>query len=131
MDILIPYKTNINKRNHIMDFMKSIFAMCVVLVHFPLPGTVGMVFTTLGICGVIFFFLVSGYNSYNNDDEVASKNILKRTKRILIITIIVLLIYFMYTMLESIIYGYFNEVNTISQKTCNSTSSKLIFFRNK
>ena len=29
------------------------------------------------------------------------------------------------------IYGYFNEVNTISQKTCNSSSSKLIFFRNE
>ena len=27
------------------------------------------------------------------------------------------------------IYGYFNEVNTISQKTCNSTHSRLILFK--
>ena len=29
------------------------------------------------------------------------------------------------------LYGYFNEINTLSQKTANSTQSKLILFRNE
>ena len=29
------------------------------------------------------------------------------------------------------IYGYFNEINTLSQKTCNSTHSKLFLFKNE
>ena len=95
MQILLPYKdVNIKSRNYTFDFLKALFALSIILVHFPFPYPVGPIFSTMGICGVIFFFLISGYSSYNKDDEIASKNILRRFKRNLKILIIVFLIYF-------------------------------------
>ena len=104
MQILLPYKdVNIKSRNYTFDFLKAVFALSIILVHFPFPGVVGTIFSTIGICGVIFFFLISGYSSYNKDDEQASKNILKRFKRNLKILIIAMLIYFVLIMLERIV----------------------------
>ena len=102
MEELIPIrKTNINKRNHTLDALKFFFAIMVILVHFPFPGELGHICSNIGICGVILFFLISGYGSYNQDDTVASKNILRRFKRNGLTFIIILSIYIVFTIIYS------------------------------
>ena len=110
MEILLPYKNVVtNQRNYTMDVLKAIFAICVILVHFPFPGDIGTVFSTIGITGVIFFFLNSGYHAYDIDDNKACKKIMGRFKRNLKITLIVLGIYLVLMTLEAVIGGYFDE----------------------
>ena len=96
------------QRNYTMDMLKAIFAFAVILVHFPYPGTIGTIFSTIGVSGVIFFFLISGYYAYDEDDSKASSNIMRRFKRNLIITLTVILIYALFTIIESLISGEFN-----------------------
>lgn len=110
METLMPIKEiNVNKRNYTLDALKFIFALFVILVHFPFPGEVGLICSNIGICGVILFFLISGYSSYNKDDDIALKNILRRFKRNGITLLIVVAIYLVYTILEKLLYGGFNE----------------------
>ncbi len=110
MEILLPYKNVVtNQRNYTMDVLKAIFAICVILVHFPFPGDIGTVFSTIGIVGVIFFFLISGYNAYDINDDEACKKILNRFKRNLKITLIVVGIYLVLMTLEALVAGYFDE----------------------
>ena len=110
MQILLPYKDiNIKTRNYTFDLFKAIFALSIILVHFPLPDPIGTIFSTIGICGVIYFFLISGYSSYDKDDIVASKNILRRFKRNLKIFIIVFLIYFILIIPERLVSGQFDS----------------------
>ena len=108
METLMPIK-NIKSRNHSFDFLKAIFAIGVIFVHFPFPGITGKIFSAIGVCGVIFFFLISGYSAYNKDDNIACNNIIRRFKKYLIITIIVVLIYFAFKIIESAIAGEFSE----------------------
>jgi len=109
MEALMPIN-NLNKqiRNYTFDFLKGLFAIFVIMVHFPFPGIVGKITSAIGICGVIFFFLISGYSAYNSDDEIACNNIKKRFKRNLIITGIVLLIYFVLMTIEQLVTGQFD-----------------------
>ena len=108
METLIPIK-NINTRNYHFDFWKGLFAIFVILVHFPFPGNLGKICSAIGICGVIFFFLISGYSAYNKDDEIACNNLKNRFKRNLIILGLVLLIYFVLMTLEQLITGQFED----------------------
>ncbi len=110
MEIIMPYhEVPIKTRNYTMDLFKAIFAIFVVFVHFPLDGWIGTIFSTIGICGVIYFFLISGYSSYDKDDKIACQNILKRLKRNAKITLIVIFIYTVITTLMKLIGGEFTE----------------------
>ena len=101
METLLPIKKlNINKRNYTLDALKFFFAIMVILVHFPFDGELGHICSNIGICGVILFFLISGYSSYNKDDSTASKNILRRFKRNGITFLIVLLVYIFFTIIK-------------------------------
>ena len=109
MEALMPIN-NLNKqiRNYTFDFLKGLFAIFVIMVHFPFPGIVEKITSAIGICGVIFFFLISGYSAYNSDDEIACNNIKKRFKRNIIITGIVLGIYFVLMTIEQLVTGQFD-----------------------
>ena len=104
MDNLLAIK-EVNKRNYTFDILKCIFSFCIIFCHFPFPGNVGTVLSQIGISGVIFFFLISGYSAYDKDDSVACKNLLKRLKRNLIVTLIILAIYFIFSILENLVSG--------------------------
>ena len=96
----------LTKRNHLIDAMKAIAAIGVVFVHFQFPGVVGKVCAAFGTVGVIFFFLISGYQTYCQDSMDASK-ILRRFKRNLKLVAAVLLVYLIYTVVEQIALGTF------------------------
>lgn len=57
--------------NSFLDFLKGVGSIGVVLVHFPFPGPVGKCLASIGLCGVILFFLISGYYSYTPQSQTA------------------------------------------------------------
>jgi peptidoglycan/LPS O-acetylase OafA/YrhL len=95
---------SINKRNHLIDAMKAIAALGVIFVHFPFPGVIGKICAAFGTVGVIFFFLISGYQTYCMDSHDSGK-ILRRFKRNLKLVSVALLVYLAYTVIEQIALG--------------------------
>ncbi len=96
------------QRNQLWDLFKGIFAIGVVLVHFPFPGAVGKILASIGVMGVIFFFLISGYQSYSTDGSSADR-LLARVKRNFRLTVIAVLVYFVFTVIQQLIHGTFGE----------------------
>ena len=84
--------------------MKAIAAFGVIFVHFPFPGAIGKICAAFGTVGVIFFFLISGYQTYCEDSSKSDK-ILRRFKRNLCLLAAVLLIYLIFTVIEQILLG--------------------------
>ncbi len=93
------------QKNNLINFVKGVAALGVVLVHFQFPGVLGKVLCSVGVCGVVFFFLVSGYYAYDADDEAACRKLMKRFKRNLTITLIAVLVYTVYTVIEQLALG--------------------------
>lgn len=95
--------------NHMIDFIKGIAALGVILVHFQFPGVFGRIMCSIGVSGVVFFYLVSGYFAFDPDDEKACRNLLKRFKRNLFITAAAVLIYLLFTVIEQAVLGTIGE----------------------
>ena len=83
-----------NQRYGCLDFWKYIVAICVILVHAPLPGVWGNFATAVGVSGVGFFYIITGFACCGPDKELMCRKILKRFIRNGIITIITVLVYF-------------------------------------
>ena len=60
-------------RNNSIDCWKFIAAIGVIFVHVPFDGPLGHICTSIGICGVAFFYLISGYACYGDKDETCPK----------------------------------------------------------
>lgn len=84
-----------NERNGIIDFWKFIAAIGVILVHIPFMGVFGNICTSIGVCGVGFFFLISGYACYGESNAMTGK-IWRRFKRNGIITVLSVLVYLIF-----------------------------------
>ena len=97
------------QKNHLIHFVKGVAALGVVLVHFQFPGVLGKVLCSIGVCGVVFFFLVSGYFAFDPDDKSACRKLMKRFKRNLILTLIAVAVYAVYTVIEQFALGTFGE----------------------
>lgn len=93
-----------NKRNNLIDAIKVLAALGVIFVHFPFPGIFGKICAAFGTVGVVFFFLISGYQTYCEDASESNK-ILRRFKRNLILVAVVILIYVLYTVIKQIVLG--------------------------
>lgn len=84
--------------------MKAIAAIGVIFVHFPFPGVIGKICAAFGTVGVIFFFLISGYQTYCEDGGESGK-ILRRFKRNLRLVAMVLAVYLVYTVIKQAALG--------------------------
>ena len=73
-------------RNRCLDFFKGIAALGVVFVHITFPGIFGKCISAIGSCGVMLFFLISGYYAYGSRDEMCPK-LMKRFRRNLLLYI--------------------------------------------
>ena len=88
------------ERNGFIDFWKFIAAIGVILVHVPLGGATGNITTAVGVCGVGFFYLISGYACYGPAKTEMCRKITKRLIRNGIITIITVALYFLFAYFE-------------------------------
>lgn len=90
---------NVTTRNNSIDCWKLIAAIGVIFVHVPFDGVLGNILTSVGICGVAFFYIISGYACYGDKEEVCPK-IRKRLLRNGIITLITVAIYMIFCILQ-------------------------------
>ena len=84
---------NPSHRNQCLDFLKGIAALGVIFVHIPFPGKFGKCINAVGSCGVMLFFLISGFHAYGSREEMRPK-LLRRFRRNLCITLIAFPVYF-------------------------------------
>ena len=77
----------ISNRNYNWDFWKFIAAVGVILVHAPYKGNLGSILSSVGVLGVSFFYLISGYACYGEPEKMCPK-IRKRLLRNGIITVL-------------------------------------------
>lgn len=92
-------ENTVTTRNNSIDFWKFIAAIGVILVHVPLDGPLGNIFTSIGICGVAFFYIISGYACYGDKEEMCPK-IRKRLLRNGLITLITIAVYFIFCLIQ-------------------------------
>lgn len=90
---------NVTTRNNSIDCWKLLAAIGVIFVHVPFDGVLGNILTSVGICGVAFFYIISGYACYGDKEEVCPK-IRKRLLRNGIITLITVAIYMLFCILQ-------------------------------
>lgn len=90
---------NVTTRNNSIDFWKLIAAIGVIFVHIPLDGPLGNILTSIGICGVAFFYIISGYACYGDKEEICPK-IKKRFLRNGLITLITVAIYMIFCIIQ-------------------------------
>ena len=88
-------------RNIFLDLLKGIAALGVVFVHIPFPGAFGKCMSTIGSCGVMLFFMISGYHIDGQPEKMCPK-IMKRFRRNLLITLIALAVYFVVSLLVQV-----------------------------
>lgn len=81
-----------DKYNPYLDLFKFIFAIMVVLIHNALPGKLGYGIDCVARVAVPFFFIISGYYSYESENHV----LWRRAKRIIVLLIGLLLVSFIW-----------------------------------
>lgn len=81
------------ERNKCLDFCKGIAAFGIVFTHIQFPGSFGKIMSAVGSCGIVLFFLISGYSAYGTSEEMCPK-LLKRFRRNLLVTLIAAAVYF-------------------------------------
>ena len=110
------------QRNGIIDFWKFVSAIGVILVHIPLPGVYGKIGTAVGVCGVGFFYIISGYACYGSDKNLMCSKIMKRFRRNGIITILAVAIYFLFAFIAAKYFGSRQDFLLFKQYAKNPVS---------
>ncbi len=108
-----------DKRNLFLDFFRFIASVGIILVHIKFRGALGSVLASVGLWGVAFFSVISGYACNGDNNEVMAAKILKRLKRTVVITAITVICYavFSFFILKSLgktdlwIQGFTNPVS--------------------
>ena len=88
-------------RNGIIDFWKYIAAIAVIFVHAPLPGIWGLFASAVGVSGVGFFYIITGFALWGPDKEVMCSKIRRRLLRNGIITIITVAVYLAFSWFDA------------------------------
>lgn len=81
------------KYNYCLDFIKGIACICVVFMHCEFPGTLGIAVQAVSRWVIPFFFMVSGYYSFKEDNKYNTIIAIKKIKHILNITLVSTLFY--------------------------------------
>ncbi len=102
----MTYSEVMIKRNNTIDFLRFVAAFLVVLIHSPLPGTVGFAIEIAARAAVPFFFMVSGYFSIT----INNAKIIKRIQRLLFMLIGSCLFYFLWSLISSVLHHNTTEV---------------------
>lgn len=77
------------ERNNCLDFFKGLSALGVIYVHIMFPGIFGKLMCAVGSCGVLYFFLISGYAANGPKEHICPK-LMKRFRRNLLLLLAVI-----------------------------------------
>ena len=75
-------------KNKCVSTERGIACIMVIFIHCRFPGAFGGIVTAISITAVFYFFIVSGYFSYKEDDTVFFKSLYKQTIKLIRITIV-------------------------------------------
>ncbi len=67
------------ERNYNIDVARFIFAFFVVIIHVPLIGADYLM--PLARCAVPFFYMISGYFLFSNDDQILESRLISNMKK--------------------------------------------------
>lgn len=102
------------KQNRCLNFFKGIACLQIVTAHILFPGYLGELLFTLAHWTVPFFFMISGYYSYQKEESKFFKKIWPKVLNILKITIVAISIYFFGLLLNKLLEGglfqWFKEI---------------------
>ena len=84
-----------------IEYIKLLAACFVVFIHIHFPGTLGKVFDSIARFGVPFFFVISGFFSY----QIKSERVLRRMLHILMILLLATLLYTVWGGVKTVIYS--------------------------
>ena len=90
-----------NGRNEMLDMFKWVAACMVVFIHVPFPGAFGIVVESAARFAVPFYFMVSGYFSYQDEISVLKR----KAKYIFCLYLGAALLYFLYRLVLVLKYG--------------------------
>ena len=76
------YGINMKQRNDNIDLLKGICCIAVVLIHYNLPGSAGIVIKTSCRFAVPYFFFISGYYLLNHDLCLKSESVKRKAEHI-------------------------------------------------
>lgn len=95
-------------KNKFLNIIKALSAFAVILIHCNFPMQFGVVVDTLARYAVPFFFMISGYHCYYNDEKLLEFNLKRRIKKIIKLLIVSYIIYFFWNIM---ILGSSVEIN--------------------
>lgn len=85
--------------NFCVYFLRGIGCVGVILIHFPFPGYLGGICSSLAEFAVPFFFMTAGYYAYHKDEQEEDGKLRKRIRNTFRITCISVLVYLCYRVL--------------------------------
>ena len=74
-------------RNQLLNIVEAIATFLVVFIHFPFPGRAGAIVTALARISVPFFFCISGFFFYKDDEKTEKHSVLRKIKRLLLLMV--------------------------------------------
>ena len=76
------------KRNGGIDFLRFVACLCVVLLHCPFPGKLGLLVKSLSSFAVPFFFMVSGFFLWRADKQAERQAAVRQIRKLLLIFLV-------------------------------------------
>ena len=98
------------KRNKCLNFFKGIACFGVIGAHIDLQGLIGQGFLSLIAWTVPFFFMISGYYSYYEDEEKFFKKNKQKAINIFKVALISLAFYFLVTFFDELLKNNLGEL---------------------
>ena len=96
------------ERNNNIDILKGISSLSVVLIHFSLPGTIGLYLIVISRYSVPFFFFISGYFLLNKNNNISSQRISNKIRHIFKLLFYSVIFHFIFFVIYNIFLFGFN-----------------------
>ncbi len=115
-----------NTKNNTLELLKLFASYMVVFIHVLFYGRLGVVFDTLARFAVPFFFLISGFYSY----QITTEKIKKRTLHILTLLIFATVCYTIFSVASLLLKGNIDKIVLHFSEYINFTTLAKLFILN-
>lgn len=118
------------EKNQSLNFMKAIACLSVIALHCPIPGWFGKLYYGFARFAVPFFFMISGYFVYKEDNKNIRLRLQKKIKHIIKLLLISEIIYFIWHIIQYyILYGIEGSIGWFISLFTFSNLIKLLIFQ--